>query len=89
MRLENFRRMNFLITQLRFAQNLRLQFKLHELFDAPALHQHLRSLLVNRHAQLFLLRKKNRPLFRRKVEPQLMEQSAKLSHLLVGKRVRV
>jgi hypothetical protein len=83
MRLEHFGRVHFFVAELRFAQNFRLQFELHELLDAPALHQHLWSFFVNRYAQLVLLRKKNCPLLRRELEPGLIEQSPKLSHLLL------
>jgi len=82
MRLEHFGRVHFFVAQFRFAQNFRLQFELHELLDAPALHQHLWSFLVDRHAQLVLLRKKNGPILRRELEPGLLEQTAKLPHLL-------
>ena len=69
MRLEHFGRVHFFIPKLGFAQNFRLEFELHELLDAAALHQHFWSLLINRHAQLVLLRKKNRPLLRSEFEP--------------------
>src|SRR5262249_50756793 len=73
MGLEHFGQMHFFITQLRFAQNLRLQFELHELFSAPPLHQHLWSLLIDGNAELVLLCKENCPLLRRELEPGLVE----------------
>src|SRR5436190_7110105 len=81
--------MDFFITQLRFPQNLRLKFKLHKLFDAPALHQHLWSLFINRHAQLVLLREENCPLLRHELESRVLEQSAKLPYLLLRKWMSV
>src|SRR5207249_7178689 len=60
MRLEHFRRMHFFIAQLRFAENLRLQFKLHEFLNAFSLRKNLWSFLVNRHAQFVLDRKSTR-----------------------------
>src|ERR1700751_3100004 len=38
-RLEHLRRMNFFVTEFRFAQNLRLQLELDELFHLPTLHE--------------------------------------------------
>src|SRR4029453_2221811 len=80
-RLEHFRRVHFFIAQLCFAENLRLQLKLHELLHAPALHEHLRSFLINRDAEPVLLCKKKRVFLWRKFEPELFEQYAKLRRL--------
>ena len=81
--------MHLLVAQLRLAENFRLQFELDELFHAATLHEHLWSLLINRHAQLVLLREENRPLLRRKREPELFKQRAKLCCLLFGQRMSV
>ena len=74
MRLEHFRRMHFLVAELRLAQNLRFELELHELLDPLALQQHLRSLLVNGDAQLVLLREEKRVRPRREFERQFLEQ---------------
>src|SRR5207247_2140136 len=89
MGLEHLWRMHFLISQLRFAQNFRLQLELHELLDTAALHEDLWPLLVNRHAQFVFLRKEQRVLLRRKFESELFKQRAKLCCLLFRERVSV
>src|ERR1035437_5532992 len=58
-RLKHLRRMDFLIAQFRFPQNLRLQLELHEFFDAFPLHQNLWPFFVNGDTELILFRKKN------------------------------
>src|SRR5438552_10423051 len=81
--------MHFLVAQLRLAENFRLQFELNELFHAATLHEHLRSLLVNPHAELVFLREENCPFLRRELESELFEQRPKLCHLLVRERMGV
>src|SRR5262249_3839074 len=70
-RLEHFRRVHFFVTQLRFSENLRLQFKLHEFLHAFPLHQDLWPFLVDRNAQFVLLPEENRPFLRRELETEL------------------
>src|SRR4029077_16281165 len=86
-RLEHFRRMHFFVAQLRFAENLRLQLKLHEFLQAFSLDEHLWSFLVNRHAQFVLLSEKNRPFLRRELEAEFFEQSPQFCHLIVSERM--
>ena len=81
--------MHFFIAQLCFAENLRLQLELHELLHAPALHEHLRSFLINRDAEPVLLRKKKRVFLWRKFEPEFFEQSPQLCDLFLRERMRV
>src|ERR1700731_229435 len=82
MRLEHFRRVHFLIAELRLAQNFRLQLELHEFFYALALHKHLWAFLINRHAQFIFLTKKNRVFLRRKFETELIQKRTKCFHLV-------
>src|SRR5436309_1433392 len=89
MRLEHFRRMHCFIAQLRFAENLRLQFKLHEFLNAFSLRKNLWPFIVNRHAQFVLLRKENGPFLRRELEPEFFEQSPELHDLLLRERMSV
>ena len=84
MRLEHFRRMHFLITEPRFAENLRLQFETNEILDPLALQEHLGPLLVNRDAQFILLREKKRVGFRRKIETGVIEQLPERLNLIAG-----
>ena len=81
--------MHFFVAQLRFAENLWLQLKLHELFHSPALDKHLWPLFINRHAELILLPEKKRVFLRRKFEPEFVEQRAKLFRLPQRKQMRV
>ena len=73
MGLEHFWGMHFLVAELRFAKNFRLQLELHELLHVTALHEHLRSLLVNCHAQLVFLRKEKCVFLRRKFKTKLFK----------------
>ena len=82
MRLEHFRRMHFLITEPRFAENLRLQFETDEILDALALQEHLGSFFVNRDAQFILLGEKERVGLRRKIETGFLEQAPQRLDLL-------
>src|SRR5204863_9613724 len=52
MRFEHFRRMHFLVTELRLLENFRLQLELDELLDSLPLQQYFRPLLINRDAEL-------------------------------------
>src|SRR5882724_4992875 len=81
--------MHFFVAKLRFAENFRLQLELHEFLQAFSLHEHLWSLLVNRHTQFALLPEENRPLPRRKLEAEFVEQSPQLCDLFLRERVRV
>src|SRR4029077_3087996 len=86
-RLEHFRRMHFFVAQLCFAENLRLELKLHEFLQAFSLHEHFWPFLVNRHAQFVLLPEKNRPFLRRELEAEFFEQSPQFCHLIVSERM--
>src|SRR6266481_9143319 len=89
MRLEHFWGMYFLVAELRFAKNFRLQLELHELLHVTALHEYLRSLLINRHAQLVFLRKEKCVFLRRKFKTKLFKQRTKLRSLFLRQRVGV
>jgi hypothetical protein len=73
-RLEHFRGVHFFVAQLGFTEDLRLQLELDELLHAFALHEHLRSFLINRDAEPVLLREKKRVLLWREFEPEFFEQ---------------
>ena len=81
-RLEHFRRMHLLVTEARFAENLRLEFETDEILDPLALQQNLRTLLVDRDAQLVLLREKKRVGLRRKIETKLAQEAPEASMLV-------
>ena len=89
MRLEHFRRMHFLITELRFAQESSAPAQTDELLHALSLQEHLWPFLVNRHAQFVLLREKNRPLLRRKLETELFKQCPQVYDLFLRQRMSV
>ena len=65
--------MDLFIAEFRFAKNFWFELELHEFLNAFALDQDLRPFLVNRDTQLVFLRKKNRPLFWRKLESEFLE----------------
>src|SRR4029077_274416 len=89
MRLEHLWRMHFLVSQLRFAPNFRLQLELDELLHISSLDEHCRSLLVNGHAQLVLLREEQRVLLRGKFESEIFKQRTKLCRLLFRQSVSI
>src|SRR5439155_46835 len=72
MRLKHFRRMHLFVAEPSFTENLRFENELCEILHPAPLHQNLWTFLINGHAQLFLLRKKNRVRLRRKGESAVL-----------------
>ncbi len=72
-RLEHFRRVYLFIAETRFAQDLWLQLKAHEILDAAPLKEKLATFLINRHAQLILPGEEKGVRAIRKIEALLLE----------------
>src|SRR6266478_2995994 len=81
MRLKHFRRMHLFVAEPSFTENLRFENELYETLHPAPLHQNLWTFLIDGHAQLFLLRKKNRVRLRREGESAFMQKRAQLLRL--------
>src|SRR5438270_8997144 len=82
MRLKHFRRMHLFVAEPSFTEKLRFENEPYEILHPAPLHQNLWTFLINGHAQLFLLRKKNRVRLRRKGESAFTQKPAQLLRLL-------
>src|SRR4029077_1721334 len=78
MRLKHFRRMPLFVAEPSFTENLRFEKELYEILHSAPLHQNLWTFLINGHAQLFLLREKNRVRLRREGESAFTQKPAQL-----------
>src|SRR4029077_13961042 len=89
MRLKHFRRMHLFVAEPSFAENLRFKNELYEILHPTPLNQNLWTFLINGHAQLFLLRKKNRVRLPRKGESAFPQKPAQLLRLFRTERMGV